>query len=339
MKQYWEIHPPDAEIRPLRGELFAAPRWAALLAGTYGFDYHWLTDGEGRAYPLAVLDDEAGKRVSLFPFSDYIPLEPAARPGLMRALTDTLTARFPDHLLQLKLAFPDRSVPELPPGWQLSRTAVGHRWGRTDAPPRATFGQKVRQAHRKGVYVRRRSCAEAAATFYRLYAQQRMERFGLLSQPPSYLNALHRHYMTQDAGFYLEAVHQDAVIAAFVVLRCDDAYFHKYSATAAAARQLRPNNLLYHQLQEDIRAGRAALLDFGLSGTGDNYRGLRDFKSATGAGMFPVQYWTHVPEGYPMDQRRAFLELPKTLTQTLVAHRAPLPLREAVSERIYPFFA
>ena len=320
-------------------ELFGSRRWAETLSAAYGWRWCWLFDGEDGYFPLAVLDDEAGKRVSVFPFSDYLPLEALARDAAaLAAVRQRLSERFPDHLIQLKILF-SGEAPPAPAGWRVSREAVAHRWYAADPAPRATFGQKVRQAERRGVSVRVRTDRAAASAFYALYQKQRLERFGLLSQPPGFLDALHQHFMTTDRGFYLEAIYEERVVGSFVVLRCGEGLFHKFSATSDEGWRLRPNNLLYHALQEMVRTGEARFLDFGLSGTGDNYKGLRAFKSATGAPMHSVRYWTFTPPGYPLAAREAFLELPKALTKTLVTHRAPLALREAVSTQIYPLFA
>ena len=320
-------------------ELFGSRRWAETLSAAYGWRWYWLFDGEDNYFPLAVLDDEAGKRVSVYPFSDYLPLDVLCRdPADLAVVQRILTERFPNHLIQLKILF-SGEAPPAPAGWQVSREAVAHRWYATDPAPRATFGQKVRQAGRRGVSVRARTDRTAAARFYALYQRQRLQRFGLLSQPPGFMTALHQQFMTVDQGFYLEALYEERVVGSFVVLRCGEGLFHKFSATSDEGWKLRPNNLLYHALQEMVRAGEARFLDFGLSGTGDAYKGLRAFKSATGAPMHPVRYWTLTPPGYPVAERKAFLELPKALTKTLVTHRAPLALREAVSTQIYPFFA
>lgn len=308
-------------------ELFAHPAWSAVLERAYGFDLRRSADG----FPYAVLDDLAGKRVSALPFADYLPL---ANERQAADLWMELSARFPEHQLTLKTVLAEEHLPAM---GQVSRRAVYHRYFPGGAAGSA-FRRNVRRAERSGMTVHRAEDAAALDRFQELYHWQRLRKFGGIPQPPGFFAAVHGAFMAVGNGFCLEAVTAGGELAAsIVVLRAGAGWFYKFGASNPALLSDRPNDLLFHYLTRRVDEGNAAFLDLGLSGAGDNYVGLRRFKSGTGAVQFPVHYLRGGAE--LSSAARAFKAYAGKLSGDLVAADSPQATTAVVSENLYRYFA
>ena len=316
-------------------ELFSHPKWVDALVSVYGFAVRWATDGS-RALPLAILDDLAGRRVSGFPFSDYLPIDD---PQTATDIFDVLTTVYPHHRLVLKTRLSDADATAVPNA-AVIRRAVYHRMDATSPPPDANFRRNVRRGKKHG-HVRRGADREfALTTFYFLYTWQRYQKFGSIPQPKHFFAALQSAYSTEsEAAFWLCVDKHFHPAAAHLFLPAGRGLFYKFGTTENALQHLRPNNLLFDAAMNQVRAGQYAFLDLGLSGVSEKYAGLRRFKSATGAIELPLTYLERRPPGYDDRAESAFKRHLEALTRTLVERELEPEHISALSATLYPYFA
>jgi len=309
-------------------ELFYTEEWASVLCRAYGFEVGRTAAG---GMPYVAIDDSAGKRVSVLPFSDYLPL---GDPGLVLAVSRELTTNYPEYTVSLKTTLAEKDVPD---SFTISRRAVYHRF--TTGELESSFARGVRRARRDGLRVVRSTKDAALDRFLELYHWQRLRKFGGIPQPPSFFRAIHDAYVATAKGFYLEAIDaQENTVASLVILRSGSGWFYKFGASDPAALNSRPNNLLFDHLTQAIRDGEAAFLDLGLSGAGEAYAGLRRFKSGMGAVEFPIHYLT-VPGPAPRPGVKEFKQLLTGITGDIVAADFDRATTALFSERVYRFFA
>lgn len=316
--------------------LFSGSRWVATIADFYGLDVCWASTPHW-TWPLARVDDPGGKRIVAFPFSDYLPV-PTSVEGAraqVRSTVEQLRNAYPDHRLELKVAL---SAGQLPPGGRVTRRAVYHRClpGQRPTP---SFLRAVRKAERSGLIVRRATDGAAADRFYALYLRQRLDKFASIPQPRGFFQHVARTFFPGGHGFFLEACQNEEVVASALFLREGRGLFYKFGTSTPAALALRPNNLLFAQALELVSAEGFAFLDLGLSGTTAKYAGLRRFKASAGGREHPITYVSYYPEGYDEVAGIRFREHLGELTRTIVSLRPEANVIDALSAKIYPFFA
>ncbi|WP_116126760.1 GNAT family N-acetyltransferase [Lewinella sp. IMCC34183] len=311
-------------------ELFGSAAWAGVLTETYGFTVEYQDE-----LPFCRIDDAAGRRVIALPFTDYLPVDQADRAN--KFLT-TLSRRYPTYRVVLKSRLPHDTSPGSDA--HISKRAYCHRYRPGGGGASSSFRRGTRQAIRAGIEVRRASDEAACDRFYHLYLRQRLQKFGSIPQSPSFFQSVHRRFIGNGNGFYLEAWSSAGRHAAtLVVLRCGDGWFYKFGASDPDLLADRPNNLLFDHLTAAVDDGESTFLDLGLSGSSEAYAGLRRFKSATGAEMHPLTYLTCEPPDYADDGSAEFLVGLGAVTSRLAAIGAPADTVIPVSEALYRYFA
>ncbi len=308
--------------------LFSSRAWGRVLGRGYGIDVAYLARGCGGEVPYARLTGVGGARTSALPFADYLPLDDVDE---ARSVLAQLGEIDPAAELTLKTALPEAARATL--GVVVSREAVLHIIP-PDGKPHPRFGANVRRAQRDGVTVVRRGDRDALATFYALFADLRAEKFGSIPQPLSFFEAVYEEFVAADRGYFLEALYGGRVIASFFILEAGTRAYYKFSASSLDELVPRPNNLLFDYLLTRLAAGEYSAIDLGLSGAGEAYRGLRYFKSTTGATELPLTYLTVTPDGYDPTARAALLTrlaaVTKAMTEAGLTHAQLSTLSEAV---------
>ena len=323
--------PPAA---PAAGGLFADPAWAAALELAYGWRVEWVTAAGGGRLPLVVLDDAAGRRVSMLPFADCLPITaPHAA-----ALLPELRARFPAHRIVLKCTATPEELSTLA-GASVSRRAVGHRATATSPGPDSTFRRNVRRAERSGLTLHHARDSRATETFYRLYSDQRIAKFGAIPQPRAFFRAVAGQFVTPGRGYFLEVRREDRTIASALVLSHDGGEYYKFGTSDPEFLRERPNNLLFDHLRHRVSTGATRFLDLGLSGAGESYAGLRRFKASIGTEEYPITYLTADPPDFAAAARAEFLAGLQARTGALVSAGADPDACDELAGRIYHYFA
>ena len=335
----WELLPADAPppVPAAPDELFVSPAWTGMLAACYRWTIRYAVQSAPRkVVPFVVLDDLAGRRVSAYPFSDYLPL----KVDEAVALGEVLRVAFPQHRTVIKCIGSAADLPHQA-GRSVVRQAVAHRYHSADACPSASFRRGTRKAERAGIHIRRRHECAALERFVELYYRQRHQKFSSLPQPLHFFDRLQAEFVHVGNGFFHEAVYQDRVIASQVILRQGNGWFYKFGTSDTDGLSLRPNNLLFSRLTQAVDHGEAAFLDLGLSGNGAAYEGLRRFKSALGAHSFPLVYLADIPPGYDTEQEDALRKLTGRLVGNWTEQSAtpPQAATNALSRALYPLFA
>ncbi len=134
----------------------------------------------------------------------------------------------------------------------------------------------IRKAEREGVTVRLSTSEEDLARFYQLNVWTR-KKHGVIPQPLSFFQAIHRHLLSQDKGFLLLAELNGKVIAGDLVLASHKVAFYKFNASDRRFLHLRPNNLLLWKAVEVCQDKGYHFFDLGRCSAKDE--GLRRFKS------------------------------------------------------------
>ncbi|NJC26140.1 GNAT family N-acetyltransferase [Neolewinella antarctica] len=311
----------------IEDELFAGRPWAEVLERAYGFTVEWTAAG----FPFAPLDDLAGRRVSSLPFSDYLPF---CTVGSVEDHLSDLRRQYPGRAITIKATLPEDATPT---GMEITRRAVYHRY-QTGGASSSEFRRGVRKAVKQGVRIARRTDADGLDRFLELYHWQRLNKFGGIPQPPSFFRAIFDVFIANDKGFFLEALTAENELAASVVVLSEGTgWFYKFGASDPDHLSTRPNNLIFQHLIEAVDAGEATFLDFGLSGAGDSYAGLRRFKSGTGATEHPVTYFRS--PGAVDERADEFLKFVYEFTKATAASGNDRAAIAPISERLYRYLA
>jgi CelD/BcsL family acetyltransferase involved in cellulose biosynthesis len=282
--------------RASEANVFHSSAWARVLSGTYRFRPRYLvarTNGHIDA-GIPLFEVNGGRLVGL-PFSDLSP--PLLHKGAGAALLDE--AR--------RLAENGAGAVELRGDAAIDLEAEGFRRGAefyqhiipldaTLAELEARWHQSARRAIRKseraGVTVRDSTSLEDMHAFYELHSLTRKKRHGLIPQPWSFIENIHREHIANGGGSVLIAEHEGRPIAADVLLGFKDTLVYKFNASDPDALDLRPNNLLLRRAIElGIERGYRQL-DLGRCDADAD--GLRRFKLLWASEERPLHYY-HYP--------------------------------------------
>lgn len=336
-----------AEASPLTsaGDLFTSPDWLSVIGDTYGFPLYVVQDEQGAAaLPFAEISDLAGRRIVSVPFSDYVA--PPADASMARQMLDVAAARFPGHAQSITTLYSDIKA-WIAAGWTVEREMVLHQLPVTTEDEMwnnlsTGFRNQVRQGQDQGVTVERSTSLEAIDRFYDLHAVVRNEKFGQLPQPRDFFAHIHQTYLTSGNGFVLEASAKGELAAGCVALINKGTLYYKFSASTAAGRDLRANNVMLWDLVRAAIERGCGQLDLGRSGLGDSYAGLRHFKEGLGADKQPIfTYSRPAPNGSGADQPKSaeFKALIGGLAQILAEVGPTSALNDRASSLIYRYFS
>jgi len=279
-----------------------------------------------------------GKKLATLPFSDYTDISTDA-PMKYDALIAKIIAEFPDVPLVLKtIGKTDTNL------WgDVIRTAYYHRidtsseteWSKTQS---GSFKRNVNKAKKTGVSVEVKKDSIALLDFYRLYADLRMNKFNSIPQPFHFFERVFDEFVAKKNGFIVEAAFEGETIASIIVLQYKNVLYYKFGASDEEYLNLRPNNLLFDKLIHYAFANGIKEIDLGLSGTGDDYKGLVRFKESMGGVAHDIVYYRKQENGQE-NTNEALGQWLKALTDEIVATKPALKTLSRLSSHIYPLFA
>lgn len=272
---------------------FHGASWPRVLRDTYGFSLNFFVRRDGAAVravlPLMEVDSWlTGRRGISLPFADECP--PLDCGG------ESSGALFDAACVYGKTR-----------GWKYLELRGGERtkgaspstsyWGhRIDlrAPNDALFARvsssgrrAVRKAIRSGLTFEITREFDGIRCFYGLLSETR-RRLGVPIQPARFFESIHRHIIEPKRGCVLLARLKGKPVAGAVLFHWGRRALYKFAASAAAYRDLRPNNLIlwraieWHAMQgfDSIDLGRTSLAN----------EGLRAFKRGWGAEERRIDY-------------------------------------------------
>ena len=318
------------------GILFGGRRWTAAIEAAYGFTSETVLLPGGKPVPYLTVSGAGGDHCIAYPFCDYLPLRSAEE---VRGVLEGMAAAHPRAKLTVKSLCRSDEVAFGQHAAGVSREAVLHVIDTSQRKPSARFRANARRAVRDGVSARETSHPAALRRFYDLYAALRVTKFERIPQPLAFFQAIYDQFVAEGRGYFLEAVYEEAVIASFYILEVGTTAYYKFSASSLSQLVPRPNNLLFAHLRQQLDEGRYSAIDLGLSGLGENYAGLRYFKSTTGASQYPIRYFTYVPPEYSEERRTRELSRLRAITNAVVQLGLTPDQLSLLSEAIYPEFA
>lgn len=280
---------------------FHDPRWADLLARTYGYSAFAVALFAGEqeiiaGAPFLEVRGVSGRRrwISL-PFTDECPLLLPDR-GSVESLGDTFTRGL------RSLAAPTVEVRGAVDGigWQTGADAVTHE---LDLEPdvatvrrrfsRSQVIRNISRAEREGVVVRRAASTRDLDAFYALHTRTR-RRQGVPVQPRRFFDLLWGYLGSTGLAFILLAdAGEREAIAGALFLASGTSTIYKFGASDPDAWRLRPNHLIFWTAIQHACARGDRRFDFGRTDVGN--AGLRAFKSGWGATERPLKYSTLAP--------------------------------------------
>ncbi|WP_031428582.1 GNAT family N-acetyltransferase [Flavimarina sp. Hel_I_48] len=321
--------------------LYLSKSWLDTLVSTYKFEIIIAVDKHDR-YVTAFCkrNDMMGKRLISLPFSDYIPFTEEDS-SFYENLFASCAARFPEYEIILRT---NRAVKLLEKPYKLSKEAVFHTIDLTsDKLPKqsSSFTRGVTQAQKNGVSIQRSTSLEAVERFYKLYHRLRFDKFNIIPQPFSFFENLWKTMINRDFGAIFEAVYEENVIASMFILEHNEIAYYKYGCSAIDFLQLKPNNLLFHELITHFRERNYKAIDLGLSGSGESYAGLRRWKSSMGGDEHPISYWSYASAENKRDNKLISenKKVLKNLTDAMVKADLDAEQTSLLSDQLYALLA
>jgi hypothetical protein len=321
-------------------DLFYSKPWLCLLEKAYGFKYQLAKHLPSQKFLIfTLINNLAGQKITSLPFSDYAPIGTEMGDAL-EPIFRAIRAAYPKVPILLKTRCNHQS-PELLTLGKPVRYAWCHIINTENTVSQSSsFKRGAKKATKAGVQVRLQTSKASLSTFYQLYHQLRLQKFGSIPQPYCFFELLHKEFMEGGRGFVLEATHQKQVIASIIVLQHQRTLYYKFGASSLSALDVRPNNLLFDELIRYARQNNFEAINLGLSGAESAYEGLVRFKESMGGKASPITYIEN-KEGCPppADHQLAFKDVLGSLTGSLVQLQPKPELTSRVSEVLYPYFA
>lgn len=321
--------------------LYLSYSWLKTQQLTYGFEILLVVDTKGQ-YQTAFckLNDMMGKRLISLPFSDYLPFGEMNSAHVEQLFT-VCADRFPGYTIILKTDI-DKQV--LEKGFNLQKEAVYHTISLTAVnklKQSSSFTRGVKQAKKNGLHTRINTSMIGLVEFYRIYHRLRFDKFGIIPQPFSFFENLFEEFRKEGNIVIFEALLGEKVIASMIILKQGKTAYYKYGCSDLEHLTLKPNNILFHDLIKHFKEQNLENIDLGLSGAGENYAGLRRWKSSMGGIEKPITYWS-----LDSKENEASNELIETnkkkirgLTDAIVRSDLGPQETSALSEQIYPLLA
>jgi CelD/BcsL family acetyltransferase involved in cellulose biosynthesis len=324
------------------GDVFHSPAWMRVLRDSYGFEARarLVIDDQGTpigGLPFCNIRDILGDRIVTLPFSDYCdPLVDDAR---------AWAALMADHLGH------DRPVTmrclhsDLPLGDARFSVVKRAKWHGLDLRPdldalwcrfHESTRRAIRKSQRDGVVVRVARTPEEVRAFYDMHLAVRKHKYRMLAQPYRLFENIWRHFVEQGAGFLLLARHRDQIIAGVMFLKWKDTLYYKFNASASAALEHRPNDLILWESIRRARESGCTALDCGLSDWDQD--GLIRFKRKFGTVEKTISFLRHSPARPARGEEQSIRDLLSALTQLFVDRTVPDAVTERAGECLYRYF-
>ncbi len=148
----------------------------------------------------------------------------------------------------------------------------------------------IRKAESSGLKVEIDRSLEALGEFYRLHCQTRRSH-GVPPQPWLFFHSIHRNILARQQGMVVLARWQGRPVAGAVFFHLGKKVIYKFSASDAATRQLRPNNLvLWEAIRSYARSGYSEM-HFGRTSMSND--GLRLYKRGFGTQEHQIHYFRY----------------------------------------------
>lgn len=320
--------------------LFYSPQWLQVLTDTYGFEFYTALNLKTNHFIIyTIIENDFGKRIMSIPFSDYVQLEnnePEKNFEILRFVEDY----YPGVPIIYKSSHSFSKKSE----WgKIVRKAYYHRICTRDIESvrnlqSPAFKQQTKQAKKKGVEVRINKEILAVKVFYEIYCQLRFEKFRSIPQPFSFFENIYKNFIAKDKGFILEAIFDEKVIASFIILESNNVLYHKSGCSIKEYLKMRPNNILHDFLIEYAVENNYESIDLGLSGTSENYAGLRKFKDSLGGVRNEITYIQN-DIAQQNNDNKAVKALISSITNVIVEQKLDIETTNKFSNILYPFFA
>ncbi|MEX2159793.1 MAG: GNAT family N-acetyltransferase [Dehalococcoidia bacterium] len=280
--------------RTPQATVFHTSGWARVLSETYRFTPRYVVArNNGHINAGIPLFEVGGGRLVGLPFSDLSPplLGAGSRVALLAATKQLIAERGSPAI-------------ELRGGAQIDLEAQGFQKGEAfyhhvialdgtidelETRWHPSARRAIRKSERAGVTVRESTSLDDMRAFYELHSLTRKKKHGLIPQPWSFIENIHRQHIAEGPGCILLAEHDGKAIAADVLLGFKDTLVYKFNASDPAYLEMRPNNLLLRRAIElGIERGYA-WLDLGRCDA--DAEGLRRFKLLWGSIERPLHYF------------------------------------------------
>jgi len=312
--------------------LFQSEAWLQVLEESYALKPHTIVTEDGFDFHFFEVPSFSGKRLVMTPFCDYTALHTGKKEQFLEVFLK-ISNDFPDAEITLKSRGEEI---EIPVNLEVSRKAVLHTIplkNEIDFSPK--FRWAVRKAHKSGLEVSQRTDKQAMRNFYELHKKLRKDKFGSISQPWKFFSNIYEIFIAKGKGSIIEISHNGEAVAAAVMLAYQNRWYYKFSASSKDHLQLRPNDLLFHEMITSGYRQGLSHIDLGLSGISKKYDGLRKFKSSMGGVESPLTVWRYTPPGFSNEKQHRFTS---EVTEALVEGSAEGALLEIMSEKLYPYF-
>ncbi|MDT0649087.1 GNAT family N-acetyltransferase [Autumnicola edwardsiae] len=323
--------------------LFHSKNWIEVLNRTYSLQIIMAQDEGSEEFLLfGLVDNPFEKKLISLPFSDYSGEDNLSNSSAFEII-EALQKKFPAFNIVFKSRFYSFNLSaseEKKP----TRSAFYHRILIKDLKPNqiknnqsSSFHRGVRKALKEEVSVQKTCAKEDIEEFYDLYANLRLEKFGIIPQPFCFFKNIWELFLLEEKGFLLKAVYKNKTIASIFILEHKNKWYYKFGASAKDHLKKRPNNLLFYKLVELAEEEQVEFIDLGMSGSGKNYEGLRRFKEEMGGHLFPINVYEFdalQPDEIEKEDKKVL----EKFTSLIVSEKPPLKKVSELSEFLYPFF-
>lgn len=265
--------------------MFQTSAWATLSEIVYGFELQ-PCKGEIQDVIFAKVSNDVGKYLVAPVFGDFVTLTPDYCENLAK-----LVVLAPEVPIRIKALSEKR--PAIP-GFIVEDSGFVHELQFTSYPEwrsdqiKCKFRNQVGQGARSGLTARVGRKEVDIVKFWEMHAALRVAKFSEIPQPRDFFIQICRSFFSSDRGFMLGGYdRQSQLIAGIVVLLDGDTAYYKFAASAPEALKLRPNNFLIAELIAYLDKIGIRKINFGFTGSGEAYAGLRKYKLSTGASEVP----------------------------------------------------
>ncbi len=325
------------------GDVFHSPPWIRVLRDAFGVEphAHLITEPDSHklaGLPVCRIDDIVGERLSTMPFSDFagpLGVDDDDDAEWSALLTRVLDDGLPFKLRTLHHSRFDRDE---------RLEAVGRaKWHSVDltADIETTWDtissaarQAVRRARRSGVEVSISSDRAALAEFEELHLALRRQKYGMLSQPPEFFDAIVAHFAADFA--VVKADLEGQAVAAIVLLRWGNKAYYKFNASRIEALSSRANDLvMWEAITFAGKTWGCESLDLGLSDL--DQPGLIRYKEKYASNSNDVvTYRSVTPDESSLSQEARTLTA--RIAATVAREGTPEAVCADVSSSIYRYF-
>ena len=329
-----------AEQHP--SSVFNSPNWLRVVVDTYGLEMqgYVLLDDAGNpvaGIPVCRVTDFISKRIASMPFSDYC--DPLVRDyEQWRHLVDPLLAEERPFLIRCL----HNNIPSMDDRFTLINKARWHGlnlesdidtiWSNLHDSSR----RSIKKAQRNGVTVRVAQHKEELRAFFELHLNVRKRKYRLLAQPYSFFENIWRHFIEEQMGLLMVAVHQDKIIAGVLYLEWNNELYYKFNASLQDDLAYRPNDLLIWEGIKYAKAKNYRRLDFGLSDW--DQEGLVRYKRKFATDEKTISFLRYIPNEKIPSQERQARELLSQLVQLFTEDDVPNAVTNRAGEILYRFF-